>query len=84
MPVDTYGGEFSFICPFTSFNGQIEAFGQTFKIFPYHLMSGDMDQAAFNFPMFVRASLVEGDLIAGDSIQGTAWLQGYLVDSLSE
>lgn len=84
MTVENYGGEATFICPFTSFNGQTEAFGKSFKIFPYHLMSGDMDQAAFNFPMFVRTDLIEGELVAGDSMQGTAWLQGYLIDSLEE
>lgn len=83
-PAHEYGGEATYICPFTSFNGETQAFNTVFKIFPFHLMSADSDHAAFSLPMYVRADLVESDVAPGDSIEGAAWLQGYLVDSLDE
>ncbi len=84
MPAHDYGGEFTFICPFVSFSGQDSQFEESFSIFPYYIMSADTDSALFTAPMYVNKKLVKGDIQANDSVQGTAWLQGYLIDSFRE
>jgi len=84
VPNHGYGGEFSYMSPFESFSGTIEALGSKFYQYPFYLKNLE-DGIAFSFPLFIRDKILgEYKPELNDPIAGTGWLQGYLVDSLKD
>lgn len=84
LPRADYGGEFEFTCPFVNFSGEVTAYDQKFKIFPYWVRAHDTDAPAFTLPMYINNKIIKGDCKTNDSVTGVAWLQGYLVDSFDD
>ena len=85
FPSSDYGGEFSFAHPFTSFDGEVQAFGQKLHRYQFYVSAGIDDQAPLSFPLFVSEKVLkEYKPELNDPITGSGWLQGYLADSLRD
>jgi len=85
FPSNDYGGEFSFTHPFTSFDGEVQAFGQKLYRYQFYTLAGMDDQAPLSFPLFVSEKVLKGyKPELNDPITGTGWLQGYLADTLRD
>lgn len=81
-PIDKYGGEFSFYSPFESFLGSVEFMGSKFHVHAFYQNTSNKD-IVLRFPLFIREQTLKGyKPQPNDPIEGTAWLQGYLIDSL--
>lgn len=85
FPSKDYGGEFSFAHPFTSFDGEVQVFGQKLYRYQFYVLAGMDDQAPLSFPLFVSEKILKGyKPELNDPITGTGWLQGYLADTLRD
>ena len=85
FPSNDYGGEFSFAHPFTSFDGEVRAFGQKLYRYQFYVLAGMDDQAPLSFPLFIsEKALKDYKPQLNDPITGTGWLQGYLADTLRD
>lgn len=85
FPSNDYGGEFSFAHPFTSFDGEVQAFGEKLYRYQFYVLAGMDDQAPLSFPLFVSEKSLKGyKPELNDPVTGTGWLQGYLADTLRD
>lgn len=85
MDSEQYGGEFTFVSPFTSFIGSVEAFGSKFQVLPFGMASFTDGGPALSFPIYIRGQIMKGyKPNLNDSVTGSGWLQGYLTDTFRD